>query len=63
MNYINLGPVRIPYKVKVNGDKKIFRIFGINIPFETIIRDNRKLYKFFGITLRIPFINKYLDKI
>lgn len=63
MNYIKLGPVRIPYKVKVNGDKKIFRIFGINIPFETIIRDNRKLYKFFGLTLRVPFLNKYLDKI
>ncbi len=62
MNYLKLGPVRIPYKVITDGESKIFQIMRLRIPFSTIIRDNRKHYRIFGLTLRIPFLDRYLDK-
>ena len=62
MNYLKLGPVRIPYKVITDGEEKTFQIMRLKIPFSTIIRDNRKYYRMFGLTFRIPFLDKYLDK-
>ena len=59
MNYIKLGPIRIPYRIKSYGEKKLFHIAGLNIPFETIIRDNQKFYRFCGLTFRLPFLDKF----
>lgn len=59
MQYLKFGPLKLPYKIKTEGEKKIFRILGINFPFTSTIKDNRKYYKFFGFTLRLPFLDKY----
>ena len=59
MQYLKIGPVKLPYKIKTNGEKKIFQIFGIKIPFTTITKNNRKYYRIFFLTLRLPFLDKY----
>lgn len=62
MNYLKLGPVRIPYKVITNGETKLFQIMCFKIPFSTVMKNNRKYYRFFDLTFRIPFLDKHLDK-
>lgn len=59
MHYLKIGPIRIPYRIKSEGDKKIFQIMGIRIPFSTITKGTTKYYKIFGLTLRIPFLDKF----
>lgn len=59
MNYLKLGPIRIPYKIKSDGEKKTFHIFGIRIPFSTITKNGQKYYRLFFLTLRLPFLDKY----
>lgn len=63
MNYLKLGPLKIPYKVTVDGDIKTFQIMHLKIPFSTITRDNKKYYRFFGLTFRIPFFSRYIDRL
>ncbi len=60
MQYIKLGPVRIPYQVKVTEDKKICCIAGLRIPFSSYTENNKKYYKLFGIRMRLPMRDKVL---
>ena len=59
MNYLKLGPIRIPYKIKTDGETKIFQIFGLKIPFSTITKNGQKYYRLFFLTFRLPFLDKY----
>lgn len=59
MQYLKIGPIRIPYQIKTNGEKKSFEICGIRIPFSTVTRDNTKYYKLFFLTTKLPFLDKY----
>ena len=59
MQYFKLGPIRIPYKIKITRDKKIFQICGIKIPFSSFDKDGQKYYKLFFFSFRFPFIDKY----
>lgn len=59
MHYLKMGPIKIPYQIKTYGEKKIFRICGLNIPFSTITKDTKKYYRIFGLTLRIPFLDRF----
>lgn len=59
MHYLKIGPIKIPYRIRTEGDKKIFRILGLNIPFSTITKGTKKYYKILGLTLRIPFLDKF----
>lgn len=59
MQYFKLGPIRIPYKIKITRDKKIFQICGIKIPFSSFDKDGQKYYKLFFFTFRFPFIDKH----
>lgn len=59
MNYIKMGPIKIPYQIKTQEEKKIFQIGGIKIPFTTITKDGQKYYRLFFLTLRLPFLDKY----
>lgn len=59
MQYIKVGPVKIPYAIKTNGYQKTFQVCGIQIPFSTYTRNNQKYYKLFGLSLRLPFMDKY----
>lgn len=59
MNYLKLGPVKIPYKIKTGEDKKFFQIFGIRIPFSTVTKNGKKYYRLFFLTLRLPFLDKH----
>ena len=59
MNYIKIGPVRIPYQIKNEGSKKIIKICGLKLSFTTIVKDGQKYYRLFFLTLRLPFLDKY----
>ncbi len=59
MQYLKIGPLRIPYKIYTKGEKKIFRILGVRIPFTSFQKDNRKYYRFGFLTFRLPFLDKY----
>lgn len=59
MQYIKVGPVKIPYAIKTNGSQKSFQVGGIKIPFSTHTKNNKKFYKIFGVSLRLPFMDKY----
>ena len=59
MNYIKLGPIRVPYKIKTDGENKSFQIMGLKIPFSTITRDGQKYYRLLFLTMRLPFLDKY----
>ena len=59
MQYLNLGPVKLPYKIKTEGEKKVFEILGMRIPFTTITKNGTKYYRLFFLTLRLPFMDKY----
>ena len=58
MQYLKIGPIKIPYQIKTEGDKKIFRIAGIKIPFSTYMKEHRKYYQLFGISFRLPGMDK-----
>lgn len=59
MQYIKLGPLKIPYEVKNQGDKKTFQLWGIKIPFSVYSYDNgEKYYKIFGIKTKLSFKDK-----
>ena len=47
MQYLKLGPIKIPYKIKVEGQNKRFQICGITIPFSTFTKGPHKYYKIF----------------
>ena len=53
MQYLKLGPVKIPYQIKTNGPKKSFHICGIKIPFLTYMKDNQKYCEIFGISFKL----------
>lgn len=59
MQYLTLGPVKIPCTIKKNGEKKIIQIGRLNIPFSTFVREGRKCYRIFFLTLRLPFLDKH----
>lgn len=59
MQYLKLGPVKLPYKITTESDKKVFRICGMRIPFSTLEKNGNKYYRFFGLTFRLPFLDKY----
>ncbi len=58
MQYIKMGPVRIPYQIKTDGNKKVFSIGRVKIPFETFEKNNKKNYRLWGITFRLPLLDK-----
>ena len=49
MQYIKIGPLKIPYVVKVENNKKIFQVYGLKIPFSTHVDGMKKTYKICGI--------------
>lgn len=59
MQYIKIGVIKVPYKVKTEGTKKIFQVCGMKIPFSTYTKDGKKMYKLGVIKLRVPFLDKY----
>ncbi len=59
MQYLKLGPVKIPYKIQTEGEKKTFQILGIKVPFTTTEKNGQKYYKLFSLPLRLPFLDKY----
>ncbi len=56
MQYLKLGPVRIPYDVKTEGQKKYFRVAGLRVPFCSYTVGPRKYYKVgsFRFSLKHP---------
>ena len=58
MHYLKLGPVKIPYQIRTDGDKKSFHICGIKIPFSTYMKGHQKYYKLFGISFRLGRTDK-----
>ena len=58
MQYLKLGFVKIPYQIKIDGDKKSFHICGIKIPFSTYMKENEKYYRLFGISFRFGHVDK-----
>ena len=59
MQYIKMGPIKIPYAIKVDNTQKVFQVGKIKIPFSTYMKNTQKYYRFFGLTLRLPFLDKY----
>lgn len=59
MQYLKLGPIRIPYKIKSEGERKIFQICGFKIPFSTFEKNNHKYYKLLFLIFRLPRLDKY----
>ena len=60
MHYLKIGPIRIPYQIKTEGQNKSFHICGIKIPFSTYEKDHRKYYKLFGFSFQLAGANKVL---
>ena len=58
MQYIKLGPLKIPYRIRTLDGKKEFYICGIKIPFSTEIKDGRKTYSVWGIKFRMSLSGK-----
>lgn len=59
MQYLKLGPLKLPYKIQTEADKKIFQICGLRIPFSTTEKNGQKYYRLFFLTMRLPFLDKY----
>lgn len=59
MQYLKIGPLKLPYKIKTDGEKKTFQILGLKIPFTTFTKEGRKYYRIFFLKLRLPFLDKY----
>ena len=59
MHYLKIGPFKIPYRIKNEGEKKIFCIAGLRIPFVTVNRGATKYYRIFGLALRLPFLDRF----
>ena len=60
MQYLKLGPIRIPYAIEKDGPKKTFRICGLRIPFTTYSENGYKYYKIAFLRLRFKSQEKYL---
>ncbi len=60
MQYVKLGPVRIPYQVKMVDGEKICHICGVKIPFSSYTKAGKKYYKLFGVPFRIPGRDKLI---
>ena len=60
MQYIKIGPLKIPYVVKVENNKKIFQVYGLKIPFSTYVDGMKKTYKICGISFKLPNKDKYV---
>lgn len=58
MQYLKLGPLKVPYAIKTEGAKKTFRICGITIPFSAYMKNNQKYYKICGVPVKLPFQEK-----
>ena len=58
MQYLKLGPLKIPYQIQVNGTGKTFQIGRIKIPFSTYTSGGNKYYKLFFLQLKEPFFMK-----
>lgn len=54
MQYVKLGPVRIPYEVKTENGVKTCRICGMKLPFSSHTKGGKKYYTFCGVTFHIP---------
>lgn len=59
MQYLKLGPLKIPYRIQNNGTQKEFQIGSIHIPFSTHTVQDKKYYQIGIIKLRLPFLDKY----
>lgn len=60
MQHLKAGPLRIPYKVTRDGDKKTFHIGPFKIPFSTYTEKGYKYYKIFFLKLKFRTQEKYL---
>ena len=58
MQYLKLGPVKIPCKVKNANGKKYVELCGVKLPFSTELKNGEKVYKIFFLECRLPFLDK-----
>lgn len=54
MQYVKLGPVKIPYQICGRGEKKTLQVGIFRIPFSSYEKNNRKIFKICGVPLRLP---------
>lgn len=59
MNYLRLGPIKIPYRICENGAQKVFEMGFVKIPFSTQTVQEKKYYKVGACRMRLPFLDKY----
>ena len=62
MQYLKLGPIRIPYVIAFQNKKKVIRIAGIPIAFSSYVEGTKKYYRVGCLQFRLPFLNKQLDR-
>jgi len=57
MQFLKIGPIKIPYVIKKENERKVFEICGIKIPFSTYLENGRKVYCIFGIKIKLSNID------
>ena len=59
MQYIKIGFLKIPCEVRTEGNRKIFKIFGVRLPFYAY-KDGcgQRYYKFLGVKFKLDFKDK-----
>ncbi len=53
MHYIKLGPIRVPYEIRQQGQRKVFFCCGLSLPFTTETVQGKKKYRLFGIPVPV----------
>ncbi len=54
MRYMQLGPVKIPFKITGKGEIRNFEVAGLKIPYSTYIKNQHKYYRFGFLSFRVP---------
>ena len=58
MQYLKLGPMKIPYMIKTEDGKKTFHVGRVKIPFSSFQKEGKKYYRLCGITFTLPGLDK-----
>lgn len=58
MQYLKLGPFRIPYNVKIEGHKKYLQVAGLRLPFSSYTEGLRKYYRIGPLRFSLRHPNK-----
>lgn len=60
MQYIKIGPLKIPYTVRTQENRKTLQILKMKIDFSVYEKNGKKRYKVWGIPVKFPFLDKMM---